>query len=240
MKPLARWTIGPVSYIGEQILEESVRRFEKIYPEFDRVVCCNHFRTLPSFFSKLNAEIYIQKNSDLEYSLSEPDANPSGAGMKGSGWKLCPPRLRLEAPELWLDNDVVILDRIPKLDAWLKNPNGGLVSEGVHRLYGIYSQFIPEVKCCAGVFSLPPNFDFNAKILSFCRHLNGLSLGHYDEQGLVVAILHELGCQIIPLNEIANCGHKLPTPLTSGLHFVGANRTKNHASWNAYKRKKIL
>jgi len=38
MKPIARWTIGPVSNCGMKILKESLSVFKKVYPYIDRIV----------------------------------------------------------------------------------------------------------------------------------------------------------------------------------------------------------
>src|SRR5688572_12825908 len=103
MKPLARWTVGKVTNTGMEILRESVRVFGRIYPEFDRVVCYNNVER-PAGFDGL----YEQMATDLPYPLLGPDADPGEGGSPASGWKLCPPRLRPEAHELWLDNDIVV------------------------------------------------------------------------------------------------------------------------------------
>lgn len=248
-KPLARWTIGPVSNCGMEILRESVKVFEKIYPEFDLVVCYNNINleVIPSFNSTV--KIHKQKNGEIDYSLTafnDPLLDVQGplrkSGMAGSGWKLCPPRLRLEAHELWLDNDIVIRERLPEIDEWLKT-DGGIISEGLHRLFGIYQNFVPKnLKICAGFFGLPPHFDFHCKILEYCKLLNGKPLGHYDEQGLVSAIVTNLSEFIVVpqknLMILEDC-NKLPTEIPLGIHFVGANRLNYHNVWSDYKQRSL-
>ena len=243
MKPIARWTIGPVSNCGMKILEESLSAFKKVYPDIDRIVCYNQIKA-----PNINDTLYKQKEKEIDYPLTPAEKNhPTElgyvlGGMAGSGWKLCPPRLRKSTHELWIDNDIVIHQKMKEIDDWLEG-DYCLISEGLGRNYGkIYEKEVPiGIKACAGFFGLPPNFDFNQKILEYCKLLKGKSLGSYDEQGLVASIITNSNHVIVPLTSIAiiEPTFPLPEPLTPALHFVGANRVNHHESWNAYQRKNI-
>jgi hypothetical protein len=242
MKPLARWTIGPTSKCGMEILKESVQLFSKIYPNIDRIICYNQIEK-PSI---KNVKFYEQKCSEIDYPLTDAEEKPTElgrvlGGMAGSGWKLTPARLRMSSHELWIDNDILIHKRIPELDLWLKN-NCCLVSEGLGRNYGetFCSMIKPYLKVCAGFFGLPPNFNFQEEIKKYTRFLNGKSLGSYDEQGLVAAITTNNDHIVVPLKEIAiiepDC-HLQDN--TSAFHFVGLNRTEGHRGWERYKNIKL-
>lgn len=249
MRPLARWTIGPVSEQGYQILRKSVKLFQKIYPEFDTIVCCNHIDDI-SFIKNINVEIYEQNNNELKYPLLEPETyydsesdsthfySSSNYGMAASGWKLSPPRLRLNSHELWLDNDIIIRERIKSIDNWLKNDNLCIVSMGRGRNYGIYHFLIPdEIKMCAGFFGLPPYFDFNKKILDYTVLLQNNPLGSYDEQGVVAAILinhFHKNCVITDEIKIYEPPESLNTTIPKGFHFVCANKNEIHKAYNSY------
>jgi hypothetical protein len=239
-KPLARWTIGPTSNIGMEILKESVTIFEQIYPEFDTVVCYNNIEA-PNLSSKL----FKQEESQIDYPLSEAETSfenlENRAGMIGSGWKLCPPRLEINSHELWIDNDIIISGRIKEIDKWLDG-DYCLVSEGRHRLYGIFEKDIkPDLKICAGLFGLPPSFDFAAKIYTNCKkELKGIPLGHYDEQGLVASIITNSQHEIVPFSSLSIVERKEKLPVgVPAFHFVGANRTESHSGWSQYAEKKI-
>ena len=105
-RPFVRWTIGRVHPCGWEVLLHSLDIFPRLYPEFDMIVCHNNLeidelKTL----STANVVLHEQKQDQLPY--------PVGT----TGWKLLPPRLRLDAHELWLDNDVVLCNRLPAIDA---------------------------------------------------------------------------------------------------------------------------
>jgi hypothetical protein len=241
MKPLARWTLGPVSQCGKDILRESIKQFPKVYPGWDMILCCNnlHEKDL-QFVMTLPVDVLVQDSSMISYPLKLPDEVPKGAGMAGSGWKLAPPRLRKESHELWIDNDIIIREPIPAINDWLEAQTT-CFSEGLNRLYGIYDEDIPpDLKACAGLFGVPPYYDFNSKILDKCRKLDGKPLGHYDEQGLVISTMTSSNDHIvIPLSQVAICENHLPQIFPPGIHFVGANR-KNCARWKEYQQRKHL
>lgn len=177
MKKIARWTIGPVSSLGIEILLESLKFFSRVYPEIYRIVCFNNIdcSLLKPVFKF--ADILEQKGTDVGCLLRCPDANLEEAS--GCGWKLSPPRLDKESYELFIDNDVVIRERLPQIDEWLTSSKG-IISEGQgrKRMYGCFDSFIPEqIHVCAGVFGLPPFFDFCEMINQKIKFLNGVSLG---------------------------------------------------------------
>lgn len=239
MKPIARWTIGPVTNCGKAILRESISIFANIYPEFDRVICFNNLNSLElSDLLKL-ASLYEQEEKSVPCTLSAPDSNLVEA--TGCGWKLAPPRLNINSMELFIDNDIIIRKRLPEIDEWLNTKNCGLISEGLHRkrMYGIYDPFIPKgINANAGLFGLPPNFDFQKEITEYANFLNG-GLGGYNEQGLTVATIVNMPKYImVPLTKlhISEDHAEFPKILPDAIHFVGANRKPWHRGYAAYKK----
>lgn len=240
MKPLARWTMSNVSSAGFEILHESFKWFSQVYPEFDRILCYNNVaEELMEPFS-VYAQLYKQTDNDLPCSIMGPDDDVEVA--TGSGWKLAPHRLRNEACELFVDNDVVIRERLPSIDAWLADGQSGLISEGLHRrrMYGEFDSSVPDgVHACAGFFGLPPNFDFRERILYFMQLLEGRPLGGWNEQGLTVAVVTNMTRYIlVPLTSMHICEDHVPFPdkMPPAIHFVGSNRKSWHNGWKAYKR----
>jgi len=246
MRPLARWTIGPVSKSGMDVLRESVFRFEEVYPEFETIVCYNNIDEVK--IGSCKAGLYKQSTNEVDYPLTSFDdplldvEEPlRRAGMAGSGWKLSPPRLRLEAHELWMDNDIVISSRLPEIDDWLNQSDAGIISEGRHRIFGVYEDLVPShLRICAGFFGVPPNFDLHQSVVDLCNlRLKGKSLGHYDEQGLVAAIVTNMDNFIVVSQEhltIVEDREHLPDEFM-GIHFVGVNRSNEHSGWSEFKNR---
>src|SRR4051812_25370860 len=115
-RPLARWTIADVSQIGKDILRESVDLFKVVYPEFDLAICYNNLD--PNELNDLRdsgVQLVPQTEDMFPYRLRANDKNIIGEAV-GCGWKLCPPRLRINECELWIDNDIIIRKRICHID----------------------------------------------------------------------------------------------------------------------------
>lgn len=238
-KPLVRWTVGPVSNLGWEILAESVKTFGKIYPEFDRIVCYNHISDERiDFLKSFGVDLYKSEQDEIFYPLTPPGPNPSGFGDPASGWKLMPARLKINSHELWLDNDILIVDRVPVIDHWIQN-DWKIISEGLFRIFGAYDHKVKAgIQACAGLFGCPPGFDFQSEIIELCNEvLQGEPLGHYDEQGLVAAIMTNGPFRMVPMRsvKILQYFENLPDPLPHGMHMVGINRNKEYKPWEQYK-----
>jgi hypothetical protein len=240
MRPLARWTIGNVSHTGKEILRESVKMFKEVYPEFDYLVCCNGVNL--EQFRDLEVDLLQQEASMFPYALREHDPEDYGEAT-GCGWKLCPPRLNPDGCELWMDNDIVIMDRIQEIDDWLDAKEHSIISEGHPRarMFGLFDRFIKSgLHACAGLFGLPPKFDFKQAILPYLSVLihDSKPLGGFDEQGLTVAaVTNGTKYVIVPIDKVFICEDLsvLPTTLPPAIHFVGANRKHWHRGWKQYK-----
>jgi len=233
MKPLWRWTIsGVISELGWEIFSESVRHATKVYPEFDFVVCYNNVTAKQqSYLESLPIGTFPQQEWMTCVEHKKGDGN-----CKDFTWKIIPPRLRNQSHELWVDNDIVIRDRIPDIDKWLTK-NTGLISVGFDSFYGRFKdQIDPEVDCCAGLFGLPPYFSFRERIAEVCH---GQPLVDYDEQGMIVYIISNIPEWIaVSYDDFRMWGlwqKEFGSGLPYGLHFVRANDSDYMKSWAYYK-----
>ena len=230
VKPIWRWTVGGnINELGWEVFSESVRLGPKVYPEFDFIICHNNTTSEQEERLKyLSIPLLRQQEHMSCVPHGETDVCTDFA------WKIIPPRLRPESHELWVDNDVVVRDRIPAIDAWLER-DVSVISMGFDSLYGRFQDRI-SVDCCAGFFGLPPHFNFEERIISLCE---GKPLEGFDEQGLVTYIVSNIPNWIlIRYNDFRMWGHwqkEFGAELPSGIHFVGANRNEFLTSWNYYK-----
>jgi hypothetical protein len=245
LRKIARWTIGPVSNSGQEILRESILKFSYIYPEFERILCYNNINEeIVEDLSHI-CKLYKQESNTVPCKLSDPDENVEEA--TGCGWKLAPPRIDIESMELFIDNDLIIRKRLPQIDEWIKNSNCFLIAEGLSRvrMYGVFDPFIPEkIHANAGIFGIPSGFDFYKKISDYSLFLED-SLGGYNEQGLTVAtIVNTKNYIMIPLSvlHISEDHEGFPKKIPDAIHFVGANRKNWHRGWAFYKNsiKKLI
>jgi len=243
MRPLIRWTVGNIkSRLGWEVFSESVRLIPKVYPEFDFVICHNNLSVEEEERLKCyGVSLYRQNRSEIGF----PVCWEEGRSVLGKSdvfvWKLVPPRLRPQSHELWVDNDIIIRDRIPEIDEWLTSDTG-LISLGFYPNYGIFEDRIPpDFKSCAGLFGLPPNFDFADKILKYC---GDQVLQGYDEQGLVTLIVSEMdgfvGVSIDHMRSLAPERTLWDYPLGMrdwpiGMHFHHTNHASRHNPWSIYK-----
>jgi hypothetical protein len=214
----------------------------KVYPEFDFVICYNNLSSdEEEKLMRSGVPLHHQRKSELGLPVCWEEGKSALGKSDVFVWKLVPPRLRPESHELWVDNDIVIRDRIPEIDEWLKS-NTGLISVGFYPDYGIFKDRISsDFKSCAGLFGLPPNFDFEDKILEHC---NGRVLQGYDEQGLVTLIVSEMeGYVRVSIDHMRSLApeRKLwdyPLGMRDwpiGMHFHHTNHSGWHCPWSTYK-----
>jgi hypothetical protein len=159
-------------------------------------------------------------------------------GIRNFYWKLIPARLRPESHELWIDNDIVITDRIKKIDDWLVGSTG-LIGTGFNRDYGRFAKTMPDVTLayCAGMFGLPPGFDLETKIVEV---VGNRTITGFDEQGLVVRIVTGIDNFLtLEQKDMALLSErwrpKVMRGFPHGLHFARVNRFDFHHSWRAYR-----
>ena len=157
-------------------------------------------------------------------------------------WKVCPARMRMEAHEIVMDNDVILLKKFPQIDQWLGQTQRVLVLEEPIRFYGRYDcLFGPEPPYLnSGFMGYPPGFDFGSAILqNWIKHGKYMNLSQADEQGLLVYTLSQQPSIRVHNDQMIEVLHRdAHTKITGqeqGLHFTQSNRIPNHGPWKKYK-----
>lgn len=232
-KPLARWTIGNVSLTGFEILNHSIKNFRKNYPEFDCLICYNEisFEKLP----KKN-NYFLQTHDCCKIPVKPISTN---------AWKLFPPRLRINSYEIFIDNDLIIYDRIPEIDKFLESNRP--ICYGCYDSrplpYGIFSKEIKYFRkdnfiLNSGFFGVFPHYDFENEIIYYLNKLEVKSWGYFDEQGLVALCLLNKNPIVIDHDYISNCWQEYKSG-KYGCHFAGHNY-ENLSNWKRHKLKFLL
>lgn len=230
MRLIARWTIGPVHHAGFECLRLSVLAFSQLY-DADLVICHNglnedqllYLSDLPVQFIRQEEQVYL------------------GQAPIGVAWKLTPARLCLNSHEIFLDNDLIIRERIEEIDLFLNNKNINIVLEAEARHYGRFDNHVPPGhNINSGLFGIPPGFNLGNYVSLWGRWDDNCPTASrtWDEQGLVAsALTHQGQLVIIPEETISNCYDSLIW--AKGMHFVGLNRQSYHRSFAEYRYNSI-
>jgi len=232
---IARWTIGSTLTTGIRILEESVRLFDSLY-KLKKYICYNNIK-----LSK------IQHLSKYGVKFVNQHLHPAPIYESvNETWKYRPARLNIDSHEIFIDNDLVITSKIPKIDQFLQT-NRSLMLKGRRRYYGKYDHLIDKnLKINTGIFGLPPYFDLEKEMKEICKFdsinkwVQNREKGLFDDQGIITACLQKLNPIIINENEIFNydCNfEEKPDDAVVGFHFINANRT-THKGWIDYVNNK--
>lgn len=236
MKTLMRWTIGGnVSKAGWECFSESIRIIPKIYPEFDYVICHNNMNDkMMNHLKSFGVDLYEQKHEEIgvpfEFNRKTTD------NVSNHAWKLCPLRLRPNSHEIWIDNDIILWNRIPEIDEFLNNDKPIVSQTWSRELYGQFDCDVPDsCSICAGFFGLPPNFPFKEKIDNANKFK--MPLSGFDEQGMIAYIITSnengwIGIEPYHLNQLGwwDCVKEMPL----GAHFIRLN-TGTNSGWETYK-----
>ncbi len=234
-KPLIRWLVGPVHPVGFQILRHSVIKISKIYgDEFDLVICHNNLKPKQfKFIQSLGVPLHAQQQ---EHGGLLKKFTPWRCS-----WKFYPPRMRPNQHELFLDNDIVIWQRIPSLDRFLASDEI-IVTEAFKRCYGRYDKLVKaDVNLNTGFFGLPPNLDFESKIMEIISKLNTKNnpyVDHFDMQGIMAAIAVNHGYIYVPRIDISVCVSGWEKG-KYGDHFIGSNSGVEH-HWLDYRQHTLI
>lgn len=147
----------------------------------------------------------------------QPTEFPGFPAPSGPAWKLYPPRLRREAHEIIMDNDLVIHEKSPQIDSFLAGSHF-LATRAIARCFSVYDSLVsPDVLINSGLVGLPPHFDY-AKELK--ETLLGSWNSHFDEQGLVAACITRHRYELLNLS-IKSSIFDIAGEI--GTHFIGAN-----------------
>lgn len=217
-RPVARWTVGPPqSRFDDAILRRSIVNFRKIYGDlFDCFLCINgrDARGLDD----LGAKVIIQSSMA---GTPEP---------KGVAWKLYPPRLRPNSHELFIDHDVVLVDRIKKMEAFFSSREAFLYSQAysLEGCYGTFRNLVPEgFRLNSGLFGLPPGFCFDLSSVAEWSD-------YFDEQGFVASSLcRQENLIMVGLEDIHICLGEYMPRMPKAYHFVRGERDE---SWSRFVR----
>ncbi len=164
-----------------------------------------------------------------------------GSHCGGTLWKVCPPRMRPDAHEVIVDNDLIILKKPPQIDAFLKSLDRTLILEEPVRYYGRYAHRIAlEDHINSGLMGLPPGFDFGRQI----RRVWEVEGSHRritqeDEQGLLMAVMSGQPNIRLSKHDVREMLAADPPIIRGdefGIHFPQSNRIPVHRGWIRYKQ----
>lgn len=159
---------------------------------------------------------------------------PTGGPLLGM-WKVSPPRLRKEAPEIICDNDLIFIRNFPKIDDFLSTGKPLLVKDPI-RFYGGLDWLHPQGENWnSGLLTLPADYDFGADIKENWEMIGKPSqIGYSEEQSLLTEIINKMNPTIVEMDEIVELNKDgipnkpgipyLPTGEEYGFHFVESNR----------------
>ncbi len=259
-KPLFRFTVGPCIPQGLEVLKESVKKTTATLgiDAFDWMICHNGLSEdeqaqLSDMTKDLPIVLYEQSWNFVPIPDDQEWATPkrkdgsfewNGNHCGGTLWKVCPARMRMESHEIVMDNDIVLLEKFPQIDHFLKSTHMALILEEPIKFYGRYdAQFgDKEPYLNSGFIGFPPGYDYGAEILRVWEETGSFQkLSHSDEQGLLMYTLSRLPSVRIKKHQMVELlatdvdASKRLTGKEAGLHFTQANRIPNHLSWKKYK-----
>lgn len=228
-KTIVRWTVGNVSEQGIQCLKLSVKNVINLYGRdgFRYFVCHNGISK-----AKLGDIAGVELLDQERFSDSLP-IPPSGVS-----WKLYPPRLDMDAREVFIDNDLVLYK---KMD-FERMPNGCFMSEAIMKSYGSFESRIESpVNMNSGFFGIPPGFDFGSELSMTIREFEVDWLDSYfEEQGAVAYVLHKKPHWVAMMDEIAIFGlhddFKILKFGSCATHFIGLNNGQT-SHWRCWRGK---
>lgn len=256
-KPLFRWTVGSCQRQGIDILIESVRRTTDVLgaDRWDWLICHNGLSQEEIDYLRNKVAGYPVSLFEQEWSMCPIDdecQSPrradgtyqwNGNHCGGTMWKICPPRMRMNAHEIIMDNDVVLQKKFPQIDEWLASQGKTLILEEPIRFYGRYEHLFdrkgPHLN--SGFIGLPPNYDFGGAVLeSWLKQGKLKKLTQADEQGLLTWTLNQMPSVRIKASQMIEVLHRdikhKYTGGEEGIHFTQSNRIPRHPFWRAYQQ----
>jgi len=228
---------------GLEALELATRKAKKLYPEADYVIVYNNLSDKAHAFVK-QIGLPLVNAQEGECVLEPPPDRTE--------WLIWPPRLREDAHEICMDNDIILLRRHPVIDMFFAGDNFFFATESFNeRHYGNYGDVVPfgGMNVNSGMFGMPPGFDFEKWIVNFYIKNGRRSQKEYhhaDPQGVVAAMIKEQKNHRIISNKhillspvmrfVINAWDKvLDRDKTYGLHFTALNRGVTVDNWINFK-----
>ena len=223
MKPLVRWIVGNCHNAGIISLIQSIKNFKKLYKnKFRYCICYNNLSDKQLKKIKILTSSNIKLINQENY-ISEFDINPCGPA-----WKLYPARLSLETHEIIIDNDLILFKKLTEIEDLIENDKP-FITEALKNCYGNFDNLISKnTTLNTGFIGYPPNFDIKKMILETIHKskINCWS-DHFDEQGCIASIFEKIDYNLITLNKINVCDHKLKMG-SHGIHLIGLNGGWTH------------
>jgi hypothetical protein len=234
MKPLFRWTMYETSRQGLELFIEAICQTPKALgvDTFDWVVTYNGSDKM------YNTVVNATKLSSVEINVIKQNPSncpiPTGGKLLGM-WKVTPPRLRPDAPEIICDNDIIFVKRFPKIDNFIETGRPLLVKDPI-RFYGNLNHIHPNGENWnSGLLTLPSGFDFEEEIRKQWVEIGRPnSIGYAEEQALLTKIIKKMNPTIVEMDEIVELNKdgipNIPGSTYSvtgkeyGFHFVESNR----------------
>lgn len=234
MKPLFRWTMYETSRQGLEIFIEAICRTPLALgkDKFDWAVTFNgseaFFRTIENSIKLAPVPITLI-NQKIEDCPIPTDGPPLGM------WKVCPPRLRIDAPEIICDNDLIFVRNFPKIEEFIETGKPLLVKDPI-RFYGHLDRLHPHGENWnSGLLTLPPNYDFSLNIKKEWELAGSPKrIGYAEEQALLTRVIRKLNPTFVEFDEIVELNKNgipnkprvayVPNGKEYGFHFVESNR----------------
>jgi len=267
MKPLFRWTAGGCLQQGLDILAESIDKTTATLgiDRFDWMICYNgltsdDIKFLKEAIGDKPIELVAQDWKDCAIPdtcrtprRSDGSFEWNGERCGGTLWKVTPARVRPDSHEIVIDNDIVILKRIPAIEEFLDCDDKVLILEEPIRFYGRYADHFdkqpPHLN--SGIMGFCPGYDFGKEIRAkweLIKQFNEetqeyvpyFNLSQADEQGLLMLTLQDQPNIRIEKSYVkeflAQCRVTKVTGSEYALHFTQGNRLPVHLGWNQYKK----
>lgn len=261
MKPLFRWTCGGCLQQGLDILAESLEQTTKALgiDRFDWMICyngltCDDIAFLQTAIGDKPIELVSQDWKDCAIPdtcrtprRSDGSFEWNGNRCGGTLWKVSPARVRIDAHEIVMDNDVVILKAIPAIEQFLEQDDKCLILEEPIRFYGRYAEYLPDSPpfLNSGLMGFCPGYDFGMEIRQKWETTHPdqhpfFNLTQADEQGLLMLTLQDYPNVRIDKSFVREVlaqdrGAKI-TGNEHAIHFTQGNRLPVHLCWNQYKK----
>jgi len=208
------------------ILAQAVKNCKSLYPNQNYFITYNNLK-----------ENQLNQLKKLDVQLIDQTKEKNYLNAKTCTFALIPGRIDIEAPEIFMDNDVVMARQHPLVNELIKGSTKAFVTEGLFRLFGKYDNQVPKgLKINSGFFGLPAGVNVEAAVKSIVFNTKTKE-EHFDFQGLVAALItRQKKYQIIPLEEVPVCRDFMRVFQTScyAYHFVGANRLCKHNGWKLF------
>lgn len=213
MSVIIKWTVGSKSKLPKEALHcfrLSMKKMKMLLPDAKLVICYNSDLQLPDL-----ADEVIDQRKITDHGLPY--------GPTGMVWKLYPPRLDINAWEIWLDNDIILYDLPTAIKNFLDSDNLLVISEAMKRSYSKkFDNLIPlGVNYNSGIVALPPKFDLRSQLELEMREPWS---EYFDDQSILAVIFQRFETEVIPLREVSVVlEDKRYERGTHGMHFCGLN-----------------